>query len=191
MIDDITFKKKVIVEIKVLVANDIVFATKATSEETIFPTNALMAETTLVTKVLMAPITAQRAFLRAVATATMYPATEDITFKKKVKIATGIFSKEFPTVTTVFLAADIVFATNVKIAWTMARKARRIEAVTKERILEKNFNMETGILSRPLIKEVILKTMARDFIVSQEGPFLIVSFLVENFGIKILTTSAD
>ena len=117
--------------------------------------------------------------------------TEDTTFKKKVKIATGIFSKEFPIATTVFLAADIVLAANVKIAWTMARKARRIEVSTEERTLEKNFNMETGILSKPLMKEVIVKTMARDFIVSQEGPFLIVSFLVENFGIKILTTSAD
>ena len=154
-----------------------------------------------------------------------------MTFEKKVKIATGIFSKPFPIVTTVFLAAEIVLAANVKIACTIERKTRRIEAVTEDINLakpvitavvnvltkvtafEKNFNMETGILSRPLMKEAkafvtedrtfekkdiieagiarIAETTARNLTVSQEGPFLIVSFLAENFGIKMLSTSAD
>ena len=160
VIDDTTFKKKVTVEIKVLVANDIIFATKAMIEETILTKNALMAETTLVMKVLMAPITAKRAFLRAVATATMPPASADIRFREKFFSEARTASTPDPIETTALTRADISFLIKTTTAFPAAFTAPSKEVVrpttsflTAVIVLRKNVSIADKIAGIPVLTE--------------------------------------
>jgi len=160
VIEDTTFKKKVIVEIKAWVTNDIIFATKATIKETIFPTNVLMADTTLVTKVRMARITARRAFLRAIATATTPPTTADTRFRKKFLIEVNTANTPDPIATTALTRAEIRFLIKTTTALMVAFTASRKGVITPTKnfltaviVLKKNVLIADKIASIPALAE--------------------------------------